>query len=101
MLGTVAPVGRPEWCVVVQKPESQAYAAVTKMVRATEEWGGIALGLAIVAAIPFASGISPPIRLMAQRTRDIAKRNYQQRVAVKAINEIGALADDLDCRHRP
>jgi HD-GYP domain-containing protein (c-di-GMP phosphodiesterase class II) len=96
MLGTVAPIGRPEWGVVVQKPESQAYASVTKMVRATEEWGGIALGLAIVAAIIFASGISHPIRLMAQRTREIAKGNYQQRVAVKSHNEIGDLADNFN-----
>jgi hypothetical protein len=78
MLGTVAPVGRPEWGVVVQKPESQAYASVTKMIRATKEWISIAFGLAIIAAILFASGISRPIRILAQRTREIAKGNYQR-----------------------
>ena len=69
MLGTVAPVGRPDWGVVVQKPEERAYASVNKMIRATVEWGGIALLAAIIAAIAFASGIASPIRLLADRSR--------------------------------
>ena len=96
MLGTVAPIGRPEWGVVVEKPETMAYASVTKMVRATVEWGSIALALAILASILFASGISHPIRLLAQRTREIAKGNYQQRVELKTHNEIGELADNFN-----
>src|SRR5437868_11566152 len=39
-------VGRPDWAVVVQKPEDRAFASVQKMIRATIEWGGIALLLA-------------------------------------------------------
>src|SRR5436190_864501 len=96
MLGTVAPIGHPEWGVVVQKPESQAYASVDKMVRATIDWGGIALGLAIIASILFASGISNPIRMLARRTNEIAEGNYQQRVAIKSHNEIGDLADNFN-----
>jgi HD-GYP domain-containing protein (c-di-GMP phosphodiesterase class II) len=96
MLGTVAPVGRPEWGVVVEKPERMAFSSVTKMQRATMEWASIALGLAIVAAILFASGIAHPIRLLAQRTREIAKGNYQQRVELKTHNEIGELADNFN-----
>ena len=96
MLGTVAPIGHPEWGVVVEKPERMAYASVTKMLRATIEWGSIALGLAIVAAIFFASGIARPIRLLAQRTAEIARGNYQQRVELRTHNEIGELADNFD-----
>jgi HD-GYP domain-containing protein (c-di-GMP phosphodiesterase class II) len=96
MLGTVAPVGRPEWGVVVEKPESMAYASVAKMFRATKEWISIALGLAIIAAILFASGISRPIRVLAQRTREIAKGNYGQRVELKTHNEIGELAENFN-----
>ncbi|HEX9500973.1 MAG TPA: HAMP domain-containing protein, partial [Thermoanaerobaculia bacterium] len=96
MLGTVAPVGRPEWGVVVEKPERMAFASVTKMVRATIEWTSIALGLAIIAAILFASGISRPIRVLAQRTREIAKGNYHQRVELKTHNEIGELAENFN-----
>ncbi|HKB79590.1 MAG TPA: HD domain-containing phosphohydrolase [Thermoanaerobaculia bacterium] len=96
MLGTVAPVGRPEWGVVVEKPAALAFASVDTMVRATIQWGSIALGLAIIAAIMFASGISAPIRLLAQRTHEISKGNYQQRVNVRAHNEIGDLADNFN-----
>src|SRR5438552_3633645 len=96
MLGTVAPVIRPDWGVVVQKPEALAYASVDKMLRATIEWGAIALALAIIASVLFASGIARPIRILAQRTREIAKGQYQQRVQIKTHNEIGDLADNFN-----
>ena len=96
MLGTVAPVGRPDWGVVVQKPEERAYASVNKMIRATVEWGGIALLAAIIAAIAFASGIARPIRMLAERSREIAAGNYAQRVEVKSHNEIGDLAENFN-----
>jgi HD-GYP domain-containing protein (c-di-GMP phosphodiesterase class II) len=82
--------------VVVEKPERMAFASVTKMVRATKEWISIALGLAIIAAILFASGISRPIRVLAQRTHEIAKGNYHQRVELKTHNEIGELAENFN-----
>jgi HD-GYP domain-containing protein (c-di-GMP phosphodiesterase class II) len=96
MLGTVAPVGRPDWGVVVEKPEATAFTSVNKMVRATVEWVSIALSLAILAAIIFASGIAHPIRVLAHRTREIANGNYQQRVELKTHNEIGELADNFN-----
>ncbi len=96
MLGTVAPVGRPDWGVVVQKPEKLAYASVSKMVTATLTWISIALVLAILAASIFASGIAGPVRALAQRTREIANGNYHQRVELKTHNEIGELADNFN-----
>lgn len=96
MLGTVAPVGRPDWGVVVQKPENLAYVSVSKMVRATITWVSIALALAILAALLFASGIAGPVRALAQRTREIANGNYHQRVEVKTRNEIGELAENFN-----
>lgn len=96
VLGTVAPIGRPDWGVVVQKPEAQAFASVSRMERATLEWGSIALGLAILAAVFFASGIARPVRMLAERTREIAKGHFEQRVKVKTHNEIGELADNFN-----
>ena len=96
VLGTVAPVGRPDWGVVVQKPEETAFASVDKMIRATLEWSSIALALAIVASLFFASGISRPIRMLAARTREIAAGKYQQRVDIRSHNEIGELADNFN-----
>jgi len=96
MLGTVAPVGRPDWGVVVQKPEAMAYASVSKMVRATITWISIALIVAILAAIVFASGIAGPVRALAERTREIANGNYHQRIELKTHNEIGELAENFN-----
>ncbi|HVS30021.1 MAG TPA: HD domain-containing phosphohydrolase [Thermoanaerobaculia bacterium] len=96
LLGTVAPVGRPEWGVVVQKPEERAFASVGRMVRATIQWGSIALLLAVIAAVFFASGISRPIRVLAEKTREIAAGKYQQRVELKTHNEIGELASNFN-----
>jgi HD-GYP domain-containing protein (c-di-GMP phosphodiesterase class II) len=96
LLGTVAPVGRPEWGVVVQKPEARAFASVNKMVKATILWGSVALILAVIAAVFFASGISSPIRALAAKSRDIAAGNYQQRVDLRTHNEIGELAENFN-----
>jgi HD-GYP domain-containing protein (c-di-GMP phosphodiesterase class II) len=96
MLGTVAPVGRPDWGVIVQKPEKLAYASVSKMVGATFTWISIALVLAILVAIVFASGIASPVRALAERTREIANGNYHQRIELKTHNEIGELAENFN-----
>ncbi|MEY2549548.1 MAG: hypothetical protein QOD64_2130 [Verrucomicrobiota bacterium] len=96
MLGTVAPVAGRDWGVIVQKPEKLAYASVSKMVRATITWISIALALAILAAIVFASGIARPVRALAERTREIANGNYHQRVELKTHNEIGELAENFN-----
>ncbi len=95
VIGTVAPA-EPNVAVIVQKPEANAFASVDRMIRATIQWGAIALVLAIVAAIVFASGIARPIRVLAERTREIAQGNYQQRVELKTHNEIGELAGNFN-----
>jgi HD-GYP domain-containing protein (c-di-GMP phosphodiesterase class II) len=95
VLGTVAPAAANVG-VVVHKPEEKAFASVNQMIRATIFWSSIALALAIVAAIFFASGIARPIRMLAERTREIAGGNYQQRVDVKTRNEIGELAETFN-----
>ena len=96
MLGTVAPVGHPDWGVIVQKPERLAYASVSKMVRATITWISIALLVAILAAIVFAAGIAGPVRALAQRSREIANGNYHQRIELKTRNENGELAENFN-----
>jgi HD-GYP domain-containing protein (c-di-GMP phosphodiesterase class II) len=95
VLGTVAPTAANAG-VVVQKPEAHAFASVRKMINATIQWGSIALVLAILAASLFANGISKPIRLLAERTREISEGNYQQRVELRTHNEIGELAQNFN-----
>jgi HD-GYP domain-containing protein (c-di-GMP phosphodiesterase class II) len=95
VLGTVAPAP-PNLGVVVQKPEKLAYVSVDQMTRATMQWVAIAIVLAILAAVIFASGIARPIRLLAQRSYEIAQGNYQQRVELRTHNEIGELASNFN-----
>src|SRR5258708_5546458 len=66
------------------------------MGRTTLEWVSTALLLAIVVAVAFASVIARPIRLLAERTREIAAGNFQQRVDVRANNEIGELGENFN-----
>src|SRR5947208_13448768 len=66
------------------------------MVKATISWISIALALAVIAAIVFASGIARPIRALAEKTREIATGNYQQRVDLKTHNEISELAENFN-----
>ncbi|HUR80706.1 MAG TPA: HD domain-containing phosphohydrolase [Thermoanaerobaculia bacterium] len=94
-LGTIAPAP-PDLGVIVQKPEKRAFASVDRMLEGTMLWVAIALALAIVAAVVFASGIARPIRALAERTREIAAGNYQQRVQLKTHNEIGELAENFN-----
>ena len=95
VIGTVAPAAA-SLGVIVQKPEASAFASVNQMVKATVQWVAIALALAIIVAVVFASRIARPIRLLAQRSHDIAQGNYQQRVDLKARNEIGELAENFN-----
>ena len=95
LLGTVAPAP-PNLGVIVQKPEARAFASVDQMIRATLQWVAIALAFAIIAAVVFASGIARPIRVLAERTHEIAQGNYQQRVELKTHNEIGELAANFN-----
>jgi HD-GYP domain-containing protein (c-di-GMP phosphodiesterase class II) len=64
--------------------------------RATLQFGSVALILAIIASVIFASGIARPIRVLADRTREIADGNYQQRVDLRTQNEIGELASNFN-----
>lgn len=96
VLGTVAPVGQPDWGVVVQKDVSKAFASVDRMTGATVQWVGVALALAIIVAIFFAARIARPIRTLAARTREIAAGKYQQRVEIGSRNEIGDLAENFN-----
>ena len=96
VLGTVSPSALTGWAVVVQKEEKRAFASVDQMYRSTIEWGALAIALAIIVGILFATGISRPIHDLAEKTQEIASGNYQQRVTVRSRNEIGDLATNFN-----
>jgi HD-GYP domain-containing protein (c-di-GMP phosphodiesterase class II) len=96
MLGTVAPSAVTGWGVVVQKEQSRAFASVQKMIQRTIIWSAIAIALALLLGSLFAAGISRPIRVLAERTREMSHGKYQQRVEVTSRNEIGELAENFN-----
>jgi HD-GYP domain-containing protein (c-di-GMP phosphodiesterase class II) len=96
MLGTVSPVGGPDWGVVVQKEQSRAFASVQKMIRRTVEWSAIAFAFSVLVGVLFAAGVTRPIRALAEKTQEIAQGNYDQRVETRSRNEIGVLADNFN-----
>ncbi len=96
MLGTVAPVASVDWGVVVEKEQSRAFASVDKMILRTVQWTAFAIALAALLGTLFATGISRPIRALVEKTQEIAGGNYQQRVEVKARNEIGDLGHNFN-----
>jgi HD-GYP domain-containing protein (c-di-GMP phosphodiesterase class II) len=96
MLGTVAPVRETDWGVVVEKEQAKAFASVSKMTLRTVQWSAFAVGLAIILGSLFATGISNPIRALAERTREISQGHYQKRVDVRSRNEIGDLARNFN-----
>lgn len=96
MLGTVAPITGPDWGVVVQKDSARAFASVDRMIRETVRWSAIALILAILVGVVFATGITRPLRTLAERAREIAAGQYSQRVEVRSKNEIGELAEHFN-----
>ncbi|HUF18165.1 MAG TPA: HD domain-containing phosphohydrolase [Thermoanaerobaculia bacterium] len=96
MLGTVAPVTSTDWGVVVEKEQARAFASVDTMILRTVQWTAFAIALAAVLGTLFATGISRPIRALAERTQEIAGGNYQQRVVVRTRNEIGDLGHNFN-----
>jgi HD-GYP domain-containing protein (c-di-GMP phosphodiesterase class II) len=96
MLGTVAPVSSVGWGVVVERETEKAFASVASMKRATMQWIGIAVVLAVLTAALFAGRLSKPIRSLAASSREIAAGNYEQRVQVDRRDEIGELAENFN-----
>lgn len=96
MLGTVAPVASIDWGVVVERETSKAFASVAAMRRSTFQWIALAVALALVTGALFATRISRPIRQLAERSREIAAGNYEQRVRITSRDELGELAENFN-----
>ncbi len=61
-------------------------------------WGGLAAaGVAVILSFAISRRITSPIRNMAAVTEKIAEGDYSQRVVVKNRDEIGSLAESLNC----
>jgi adenylate cyclase len=81
-----------DWAVLVGKSESDAYAAINKMIQSLAIWVLGGLAIAIGGAVIFALGISRPILEIDRVAGQVAKGNFQARVqGVRSKDEIGDL----------
>jgi HD-GYP domain-containing protein (c-di-GMP phosphodiesterase class II) len=92
VLGTVAPVGDPDWGVVVQKEEATAYAAVTRVVRRTLLIMVVALAIALILGGLLARTVSRPITRLAQTAEELAHGDFKVRAVPSGGRESAALA---------
>jgi HAMP domain-containing protein len=89
-------VSREGWGVFVQAKERQFYQPVSMMIESTVQWGLLALGSALIAAAVFARVLADPIKRLAEATRAFARGDFSARVRIRAITEVGELADTFN-----
>lgn len=96
VLGSIVPVGHPDWGVLVERDQRLAFESVSEMIRQTILWSVIALALAILVGVLFAGRLASPIRALAEQARDIAEGHYGQTVEVRGAIEIADLSTSFN-----
>jgi putative nucleotidyltransferase with HDIG domain len=92
VLASIAPVGEPDWGVLLERDLDLAFASVSLMVRDTVLWSAVALAGALLLGIVFARRLSEPIAKLAASTRAISEGEYGATVEVRGAAEIAALS---------
>jgi HD-GYP domain-containing protein (c-di-GMP phosphodiesterase class II) len=97
MLGSYSSVTNPNWGVIIQIPKDIALASVNDMIRTSMIWGIIFALAACAVGFVLARWITRPIQILAQHALDIGrKQNFDQKIDVRASNEIQQLADTFN-----
>jgi putative nucleotidyltransferase with HDIG domain len=96
VLGSIVPVGHPDWGVLVERDQKLAFESVTEMIQQTVLWSVIALVLAILVGVMIARRLSAPIRALAEQARDIAEGHYGLTVPVRGAAEIADLSTSFN-----
>jgi signal transduction histidine kinase len=91
MLGVAARVPVLDWTVIVEQPQSEAYAIAARL--QTQLGVSIALALLVMVAVGYywARGFIEPILALMRGTRALAEGRLQERVPVATADEIGQL----------
>ncbi|MDQ6893829.1 MAG: HD domain-containing protein [Acidobacteriota bacterium] len=96
VLASIAPVGQPDWGVLVERDRSLAFASVTEMIRDTLVWSALALAGALLLGVVFARRLSDPIARLAESTRAISEGQYGSTVEVGGTAEIADLSESFN-----
>ena len=92
VLASIAPVGQPDWGVLVERDRDLAFASVDVMIRDTVIWSAISLACALLLGIGFARRLSDPIARLAHSTHAISEGDYGATVEVVGTAEIAELS---------
>ena len=96
VLASIAPVGDPDWGVLVERDRDLAFATVDQMVRDTLLWSAVALAGALLLGLSFARKLSQPISRLAASTRAISQGQYGATVRVAGTEEIAELSESFN-----
>lgn len=96
VLGTIAPVNEPDWGVIIQKPEKEAYRSLYELIRQTFLNTIIALSVALILGYFLARALSDPITKLATVSEEIAKGNFKIRAPVGGTKETSMLASTFN-----
>ena len=96
VLASIAPVGQPDWGVLVERDRDLAFATVDLMVRDTVIWSAVALAGALLLGIVFARRLSAPIARLAESTHAISEGEYGATVPVGGTAEIADLSESFN-----
>ncbi len=96
VLASIAPVGQPDWGVLVERDRDLAFASVDRMVWDTRIWSAAALAGAILLGILFARRLSDPIARLADSARAISEGQYGSTVPVVGTAEMAELSESFN-----
>ena len=96
VLASIAPVGQPDWGVLLERNLDAAFASVDRMVRDTLLWSAAALAGALLLGLFSARRISRPIAQLASSSRLMSEGQYGTNVEVTGTAEIADLSENFN-----
>ncbi|HEY3170226.1 MAG TPA: HD domain-containing phosphohydrolase [Thermoanaerobaculia bacterium] len=96
VLASIAPVGHPDWAVLLERDRDAAFASVDRMVRDTLLWSAAALLGALLLGLLSARRLSRPISQLVDSTRAVSEGNYATRVEVGGTAELADLSENFN-----
>jgi signal transduction histidine kinase len=91
LLGVAATVPALGWTVIVEQPQSEAFAIASRLQTQLGIAIALALGLMVAVGYYWGRGFIAPILALTRGTRALAEGRLQERVAVSTSDELGQL----------
>jgi HD-GYP domain-containing protein (c-di-GMP phosphodiesterase class II) len=97
IIGSYASIAPLKWGVIIQVDKNIAFASVKAMIQESMKWGVLFALAAAVLGFFLARWITTPIQILAQHALNIGRhQNFDQKIEIKASNEIQQLADTFN-----